>query len=324
MSDSVSFLAHRGDPTGVADRGVASVCNLSPHYRRMNVPLTVRILGRQLRFNLVVNARTIPLVEYFSNDPDSVDHQFLSDDTDGFFTEFWPAQRIKPGVKLEGKFLAYTPYFYERYYVDFGIGFDQFWRLLARDKRQSVQRKMRGIERYVGSSLEFREGRTPAEIRGFFDAIQPVVDRSEKKLWTLNCTEAFIKKSEEVAAQGNLATYIMSVDGQVISYLYCPIVHGSLIYEHLGYDRSWARYSPGFVLLWLVLRSGLARKSGYFDFTRGSGQQKRYFASGKIECGDRYLLRPTVGKKITARTHYWLNRLAYRLEVHRGSSQHQT
>jgi len=65
-----------------------------------------------------------------------------------------------------------------------------------------------------------------------------------------------------------------------------------VVYEHLGYDPSYASLSPGTILQILALKALFAEQQfTTFDFTEGEGRHKEMFATDRRLCGDVYVLR---------------------------------
>ena len=70
---------------------------------------------------------------------------------------------------------------------------------------------------------------------------------------------------------------------------------GELTYGYLGYDPSYASWSPGTVLLYLALESVFKEQHfHYFNFTHGEGQAKELFGRGHFLQADIYFFRWTL------------------------------
>ena len=90
---------------------------------------------------------------------------------------------------------------------------------------------------------------------------------------------------------GTLRAYLLFLNEKPISYLYSPLDGATAVYRYLGYDPEYAELSPGFVLQWLALECLFKdHQVGYFDFTQGEGEQKRFFATDSRQCADIYFL----------------------------------
>ena len=77
-----------------------------------------------------------------------------------------------------------------------------------------------------------------------------------------------------------------------VSYLYCPVSNGVLIYAFLGYDPGYMNFSVGTVLQWLALEHLFEERSfRFFDFTEGQSEHKKLFATHHIQCANVFFLR---------------------------------
>ena len=86
--------------------------------------------------------------------------------------------------------------------------------------------------------------------------------------------------------------YVLWHAGKPVAYLFCPARDGNLLYEHVGYDPEYQRWSPGSVLQALALESLFAEgRFRTFDFTEGDGDHKRFFANRSVPCADLYYFR---------------------------------
>src|SRR5690606_34882583 len=85
-----------------------------------------------------------------------------------------------------------------------------------------------------------------------------------------------------------------------VSYLYCPVIDGVLLFSYLGYDPDYAPQSVGTVLQWLALESLFGeQRFRKFDFTEGESDYKQLFATDSVDCSHLLFLRRT-----------WTNRCA--------------
>ena len=66
-------------------------------------------------------------------------------------------------------------------------------------------------------------------------------------------SERFVREMESLAAQDQVRAYILFDRERPVSYLYCPVEDGTLIYAYLGYDPDYMKLSVGTVLQWLAV-----------------------------------------------------------------------
>ena len=98
--------------------------------------------------------------------------------------------------------------------------------------------------------------------------------------------------------RGMVRGFILFHQDQPVSYLYCPVSNGVLIYAFLGYDPGYMNFSVGTVLQWLALEH-LFEESlfRFFDFTEGQSEHKKLFATHSVQCANVFFLRSNLRNK---------------------------
>lgn len=292
--------------------------NLWPEPTLQEVPMHFGFGKRKLTIRLPLMARGVPLVDLLlSSDGLGGQCAFtLAADRRGQFIEGLEGERLRRGVQVVGDRLVYIPYLYERYYVDFSRNLRNRDQSLPPWKQQQVLRKERALRATLPDELRFVCYERADQIEGFFRAANALAfGQRGQSFATMPIDPTFREDSQDAAAEGRLICYALCHRETAISYLYCPIVAGSITYQFLGYDRSFAKFSPGLVLLWRVIQHELSRERYLFlDFTKGSGQQKRIFATGKVTCADVFVLRRTLPSLALVASHNVLGRLSYAIE----------
>jgi Acetyltransferase (GNAT) domain len=157
-----------------------------------------------------------------------------------------------------------------------------------------LETKVAQIRRGFGGAIDWKECRTPEEIEEFFPLARKVsaITYQERRFHSgLPNTEAFIAAARESSKIDKIRAYLLCFNKDPISYLYCPIAHGVVLYNYLGYDPAYAALSPGTVLQFLALQALFAeRRFAMFDFTEGEGQHKKIFSTQNVLCGDVFVL----------------------------------
>ena len=103
---------------------------------------------------------------------------------------------------------------------------------------------------------------------------------------------------EQLAEQGYVRGFILFHQDKPVSYLYCPVSNGVLIYAFLGYDPEYMNYSVGTVLQWLALESLFEENEfRFFDFTEGQSEHKKLFATHSVQCANVFFLRSNLRNK---------------------------
>ncbi|MGH7047039.1 MAG: GNAT family N-acetyltransferase [Stellaceae bacterium] len=217
------------------------------------------------------------------------------DGADGYVIWSQPIARNLPVLSARRDSVLYTPRQYRRFSADLSGNFEQYMSAFSGKTRSSLRRKLRKFIEASGGIIDCKEYRKPEEISEFF----PLARKLSAKTYQdrlLRCglptDEAFIKTAMALSQEDRLRAYLLFLKGEPISYLYCPVNQGTVVYDHLGYDPAHASLSPGTVLQILALQALFAeRRHLMFDFTEGEGQHKEVFATASLLCADVFIIK---------------------------------
>jgi len=213
---------------------------------------------------------------------------------DGYVVWSHPIARRLPVLSSRRDAILYMPRQYRRFSVDLAGNFEKYMGMFSTKTRSDIKRKLRRFSEASEGNVDWQVYRTPEEIAAFFPLAKRVSRKSyqERRLrMGLPADETFIASALALARHDEVRAYLLFLKGQPISYLYCPVRERVVMYDHLGYDPTYASLSPGTVLQILVLESLFAeRQFRMFDFTEGEGQHKEIFSTGNVLCGDVYVI----------------------------------
>lgn len=222
---------------------------------------------------------------------------------DGYAVTSLPEHALAPLRRAAVGMLCYIRQRYPRHYADLTIGFAAYHAALSGNTRSGLKRKTRRLVELSGGTLDVRRFRTPAELHAFHAVARGISQRTYQERLLgggLPDDPAFLRSMAEQAAAGQVRAWLLYIADEPAAYLYCPIVEGTVRYDHVGHDPAYNELSPGGVLMLEAMRDlyaepGLAR----FDFTEGDGQHKRSFSTDRVACLDVLLLRPTLANRAT-------------------------
>lgn len=150
--------------------------------------------------------------------------------------------------------------------------------LRSRKSRKRLDEKERALARDVGSELEVVEIRSESDWAPYTSCIEDLMRRT----WQARVLghELDMEEQHKVAARGWLRSFLLLAGDDAIAFVLCYQGMDTLFYEFLGYDQSYAKYSPGTVLLYKVLALLYRRDTPrYVDFGEGEAAYKKEIAN---------------------------------------------
>ncbi len=222
----------------------------------------------------------------------------LQADSQGFLIRSLRVIGRQPVLRRQGDYLCYIPSQYSRYYIDMHQSFAEYKGKFSSKTRSTLNRKVRKYAEHCGGNIPWKVYKSPGEMTEFFGLARAVsrITYQEKLLDAgLPDSEEFRWQMEQLAQQGRVRGFILFYQNQPVSYLYCPISNGVLIYAFLGYDPSYMNFSVGTVLQWLALEYLFDENTcRFFDFTEGQSEHKKLFSTHSIQCANVFFLRKSL------------------------------
>jgi len=243
----------------------------------------------------------------------------MAQDADGYMLHSVPLDHGRPNFWNEDGYVKYITKFYNHYYIDLDLTYEQYLAGFSSKTRSTLKRKIRKFEKLCNGDIDWRSYSTTEEMSEFHRIAREISKNTyQEKLLDagLPDTEEFCADMLERARNGDVRGYILFWESRPISYLYTPIENGRFIYAYLGYLPDVSKYSPGIVLQFKVLEHLFSSKEGkIFDFTEGQSDQKKLFSTNYVYCGNLLCL------KYTAANYFWLqlNRLTNKLSTSLGN-----
>jgi hypothetical protein len=226
----------------------------------------------------------------------------------GYVVWSQPVLGEMPVFARRGKTVVYVPRQFERYHIDLSGDFSTYQGKFSGKSRSTIKRKVKKFAELSGGTIDWRHYKTVEEIDTFFRFARLVSEKTYQERLIgagLPDSREFVEELRRRAEQGLVYGYILFLNGNPISYLYCPIDEGALRYSHLGYDPACADHSPGTVLQWLVVEALFAeQRFRLFDFTEGEGQHKKFFSTDSTRCADIVVVRKAAVPLMTITLHH--------------------
>lgn len=236
----------------------------------------------------------------------------------GFLIRALPLALALPVLIRTGRFYRYAPFQYRRYFIDLRLSFAEYQRQFPAKSRATILRKCNKYAEYCGGALAWKVYREPDQMADFFElarAISAKTCQDRLRDAGLPQTPAFCAGMDRLARAGLLRAFILFHGGRPVSYLYCPIQDGVLLYRYMGCDPAYLKWSVGTVLQWLALehlfgetRAGARLR--LFDFTEGESEHKRLFATHSVRCANIFFLRAGLRNWLLLHAHRNIERLS--------------
>jgi len=184
---------------------------------------------------------------------------------------------------------------YPLYFVSLQGNFAEYTGTWSKKAHGNIGRSLKKLRVQCGGDLGFEEFKAPDEMRVFLaDAVPVAVKTYQARLFdsALPTSSSFEERLVREAKQDGVRAYLLRHGRKAIAYAYCTIdaKRERLTYQVVGYDQTYKAFSPGTVLLYLILQKQFAHPDAlYFDFGAGGmGFYKRFFSTGSVDCAEVY------------------------------------
>ena len=232
----------------------------------------------------------------------------------GFMLRDMPVAAALPRLQRSGGFLRYVTHQYGHSYIDMEGDFDAYRQKFSSKTRSTITRKLKKFSEHTGAPLRWTSHRTPDELAQFFPlALALSAKTYQERLLDagLPGDAAFLQRALDAAAADGVRAFLLYDGERPVSYLYCPVEQGTLVYAYLGYDPQYKQFSVGTVLQWLALEQLFGeRRFRYFDFTEGQSDHKRLFATHEKRCANVLFVRASPRGLLLVHGHRLCNALS--------------
>ena len=210
-------------------------------------------------------------------------------------------------IESRDGFLIYITRTYERYFINLDRSFDDYAGDFKAKSRSTIKRKVKKFTNHCGGEVDFRTYAEAGVMSEFYEMARQVSAKTyQEKLLDSGLPDDadYVTKLKDKAASGNVRGYVLFHDQKPISYLLLTACDGVLLYDYLGYDPEYSKWSIGTVLHWLALQNIFQEQSfKTLDFTEGEGQQKRQFGTDSVECANILCVKNSVKMNMLIRLH---------------------
>jgi hypothetical protein len=176
----------------------------------------------------------------------------------------------------------------DRYFVTLEGSFDNYLQKFRAKPRHNLRGTVRRFCDLSDGDIRCLQMCSPAEIGEFREFVIQI----SRNTWQERVGGPGFPRSEEfgmriadLAAKGLARGTVLFHRDRPVSYAFCRGQDECLLYARTAYDEAYAAWSPGRVLLYLLLERLFEEgKYRYLDFGEGTLPYKRFFSTGHIRC----------------------------------------
>lgn len=207
-----------------------------------------------------------------------------------------PVKTDLPRLTWQTNSIRYVTVNENRYYIDLRGTFAEYLKKFSSKSRGNLRKSVRKFSDFCGGKIRWREFRAATEMTEFFQFAREVSQKSyqEEIGQGLPSSDKFRERLVSLANFDAVRGYILFHGERPVAYIFCDAQDENLIYEHLGYDPEFREWSPGRVLLYLMLERLFAQQRFRFlDFGGSEHEYKKFFSTASIRCARIHYFRRT-------------------------------
>jgi hypothetical protein len=191
--------------------------------------------------------------------------------------------------------------------------FDGYLGEFRKKQRYNLKRQVRVLSEAFDEALEVKCITLPEDVPALIAEVRKVAEKSWKAEELERALPEIVTKPEAltaIAAQGLLRAYVLKVKNEPCAYAVGYLFKNSYHYSDIGYDSTLSQYSPGNVLLLLVIQD-LIEKAGaqFMNFGITDAGYKRIFGNRHIKDAALLVLRPGVRNAVLLKLHGTFQRI---------------
>jgi len=202
----------------------------------------------------------------------------------------------------------------ERYFVALDGSFDDYLQKFRAKARHNLKRTVHKFGDLSKGDIRCLQMCSPAEMGEF----REFAIRISRNTWQERVGGPGFPRSEEfgttieaLSAKGLARGTVLFHRDRPVSYAFCRAQDDCLLYARTAYDKAYAAWSPGRVLLYLLLeRLFEERKYSYLDFGEGTLPYKQFFSTGHTRCARIIYFRRNARNLAVVMSHWSLTTLS--------------
>ena len=171
---------------------------------------------------------------------------------------------------------------------------EAYLRSFDHNLRNNITSAIKQLKKQV-ANIELRKFSTTDEIADFLTIGESISKLTYQEMLLnkgLRKTESLEEKLKLLAQEGWFRSYVLFADNTPISFIYGHQLDGVYIPLTSGYDQKWRKYSPGMIILYLIVLDLIGDPSmRALDFTGGSSPYKKRLSNSNFQDADIFLMK---------------------------------
>ncbi len=219
----------------------------------------------------------------------------LTGNLEGVLVPEYPVEKPLSRFAFLPQTVRYVPFRFNRYSVTVQGTFEVYLGKFSAKSRKRLSHQIRAFAEYSGGTIDWREFRSTGEIVEFYRLAREILEKSWKGLAGeefVTLHDAFRQQMLDLAQGSAALGYILFHAQQPVAYAFCAAQGEILFYVDIGYNAQFQEWSPGTVLLYLILEKLFAeQRFRVFDFCPGEGWYKEFFSNRCTPCASVFYFR---------------------------------
>jgi hypothetical protein len=197
-----------------------------------------------------------------------------------------------PRVSRFGQGICYVPNQGTRCFIDLNGSFEAYLGKFKKKSRYKIRRELRRFTHASNASVPWREfccAKDMAEFHTLASKVSAKTYQHRLLRAGLDPSPSFREELFRDAIGNRVRGYILFYQQTPVAYMFCRARCGDLVLEKIGFDPSFAAYSPGLVLFWFSLQRLFAGDEfRLFDLGGVASPYKAHLATGSLKIADIY------------------------------------
>lgn len=243
----------------------------------------------------IISFRCITLVQPIGQPPYPVTRSLINLLPKGFRAVRLPSQPITaelPRISRRAAGICYVAVQGKRFFIDLGGSYENYLKKFSNKTRSTMRRKIRKLSETCGGSVGWKEFRYPmemAEFRRLATEVSAKTYQHRQLRAGIDASPIYWAEIARCATADCIRGYILFNRETPIAYSLCRAFGDNLVSEILGFDPTYAAYSPGTALLHLMLQRLFGNnRFKRFDLGPGEYSYKENLATGSLDTADLY------------------------------------